>query len=64
MPMEFGFFMRGQFPAEMDMQETFAEACEQARVADELGYSYIQKGQQRGSPPIRWDIINTKSNYV
>ena len=53
MPMEFGFFMRGQFPAEIDMQETFAEACEQARVADELGYSYILKGQHYSTAPMQ-----------
>ena len=53
MPMEFGFFMRGQFPAEADMQETFAEACEQARVADELGYTYILKGQHYSTSPMQ-----------
>ena len=28
MPMEFGFFMRGQYPASADMQETFASLNE------------------------------------
>ena len=35
----------GAYPASADMRETFGEACEQARVADELGYTYLLKGQ-------------------
>ena len=53
MPMEFGFFMRGQYPAGTDMQKAFAEACEQARVADELGYTYLLKGQHYSSTPMQ-----------
>jgi len=51
--MEYGFFMRGQYPVGMDMQEAFADACEQARVADELGYSYILKGQHYSTTPLQ-----------
>ena len=53
MAMEFGFFMRGQYPADADMQQTFAAACDQARVADELGYTYILKGQHYSSTPLQ-----------
>ena len=53
MPMEFGFFMRGQYPAGTDMQKAFVEACEQARVADELGYTYLLKGQHYSSTPMQ-----------
>ena len=53
MPMEFGFFMRGQYPANQNMQETFEESCEQARVADELGYTYILKGQHYSTWPLQ-----------
>ena len=36
-------FHAGQYPADQDMQKTFAESCEQARIADELGYTYLLK---------------------
>jgi alkanesulfonate monooxygenase SsuD/methylene tetrahydromethanopterin reductase-like flavin-dependent oxidoreductase (luciferase family) len=51
--MEFGFSMRGQYPAGTDMQETFAKACELARAADRLGYSYITKGQHYSTSPLQ-----------
>ena len=53
MAMEFGFFMRGQYPADQDMQKTFAESCEQARIADELGYTYLLKGQHYSTSPLQ-----------
>lgn len=51
--MEFGFSMRGQYPAGSDMQEAFAKACEIARVGDRLGYKYITKGQHYASGPLQ-----------
>lgn len=51
--MEFGFSMRGQYPAGVDMRESFASACELARVADKLGYSYITKGQHYAMGPVQ-----------
>ena len=53
MAMEFGFFMRGQYPADQDMHKTFSESCEQARVADELGYTYLLKGQHYSTSPLQ-----------
>jgi len=53
MAMEFGFFMRGQYPADTDMEAAFADACEQARVADSLGYTYILKGQHYSTSPMQ-----------
>ena len=51
--MDYGFSMRGQYPAGTDMQEMFAKACELARVADGLGYSYLTKGQHYASGPLQ-----------
>ncbi len=51
--MDFGFMMRGQYPVGTDMRKAFAEACEQARVADALGYSYILKGQHYSTAPLQ-----------
>jgi len=51
--MEFGFSMRGQYPAGTDMQDTFAKACELARTANRLGYTYITKGQHYSSAPLQ-----------
>ncbi|MCB1741068.1 MAG: LLM class flavin-dependent oxidoreductase [Gammaproteobacteria bacterium] len=51
--MEFGFSMRGQYPVGTDMQQSFAKACELARTADRLGYSYLSKGQHYSSTPLQ-----------
>jgi alkanesulfonate monooxygenase SsuD/methylene tetrahydromethanopterin reductase-like flavin-dependent oxidoreductase (luciferase family) len=51
--MEFGFSMRGQYPAGTDMQEMFAKTCEVARVADKLGYRYLTKGQHYSTAPLQ-----------
>ena len=48
--MEFGFSMRGQYPAGTDMQDSFAKACELARTANKLGYTYITKDPQFSRP--------------
>ena len=51
--MEFGYMIRGQYPANEDMQKTFAEVCEQIRLADQLGYTYILKGQHYSTTPLQ-----------
>ena len=51
--MEYGFSMRGQYPAGTDMQDAFAKACEVARLADKLGYSYLTKGQHYSMSPVQ-----------
>jgi len=51
--MQFGLMVRGQFPAGDDMQVRFAELLEQARVADELGYSLITNGMHYSSAPLQ-----------
>ncbi len=51
--MEFGFSMRGQYPLGIDMRETFAKMCELARVADELGYRFLTKGQHYSTAPLQ-----------
>ncbi len=45
--------MRGQYPAGTDMQDAFAKACEAARLADKLGYSYLTKGQHYSMSPVQ-----------
>lgn len=45
--------MRGQYPAGTDMQDAFAKACEVARLADKLGYSYLTKGQHYSMSPVQ-----------
>ena len=51
--MEFGYFMRGQYPQGVDMQAKFGEAVEAARLADNLGFSYILKGQHYATYPLQ-----------
>lgn len=51
--MEYGFSMRGQYPAGADMRESFSSACELARAADRLGYSYLTKGQHYAMGPVQ-----------
>jgi len=51
--MEYGFSMRGQYPSGTDMQDAFAKACECARLADKLGYSYLTKGQHYSMSPVQ-----------
>ena len=53
MAMEFGYMIRGQYPANEDMQKTFVEVCEQTRLADQLGYTYILKGQHYSTTPLQ-----------
>ena len=45
--------MRGQYPAGTDMQDAFTKACEVARLADKLGYSYLTKGQHYSMSPVQ-----------
>jgi alkanesulfonate monooxygenase SsuD/methylene tetrahydromethanopterin reductase-like flavin-dependent oxidoreductase (luciferase family) len=49
--MQFGLMMRAQFPQGDDMQVRFREMVEQARLADELGYSCITNGMHYSSAP-------------
>jgi hypothetical protein len=49
--MQFGLMMRAQFPQGDDMQVRFREMLEQARLADELGYSCITNGMHYSSAP-------------
>ena len=51
--MDFGLSMRGQYPAGSDMQVSFANACELARVANKLGYTYLTKGQHYATGPVQ-----------
>lgn len=51
--MQYGYSMRGQYPAETDMRKSLESACELARVADKLGYSYITKGQHYAMGPVQ-----------
>jgi len=51
--MQFGLMMRAQFPAGDDMQARFAELCEQARLANRLGYASITKGMHYSAAPWR-----------
>src|SRR5438105_13904881 len=48
---QFGLMMRAQFPQGDDMQVRFREMLEQARLADELGYSCITNGMHYSSAP-------------
>jgi alkanesulfonate monooxygenase SsuD/methylene tetrahydromethanopterin reductase-like flavin-dependent oxidoreductase (luciferase family) len=50
---EFGISMRGQYPAGTDMGDMFDNACELARTAEKLGYSYLTKGQHYASGPVQ-----------
>ena len=49
--MQCGLMMRAQFPQGDDMQVRFREMLEQARLADELGYSCITNGMHYSSTP-------------
>jgi len=49
--MQFGLMLRAQFPQGDDMQVRFQEMLEQARLADELGYSCITNGMHYSSAP-------------
>ncbi len=49
--MQFGLMLRAQFPQGDDMQVRFREMLEQARLADELGYSCITNGMHYSSAP-------------
>jgi alkanesulfonate monooxygenase SsuD/methylene tetrahydromethanopterin reductase-like flavin-dependent oxidoreductase (luciferase family) len=51
--MQFGLMMRAQFPPGDDMQARFAELCEQARLANRLGYASITKGMHYSAAPWR-----------
>jgi hypothetical protein len=51
--MEFGFLTRDQYPLDVDMEQAFAEICEQTRLADKLGYSYVLKGQHYSTTPLQ-----------
>src|SRR5258706_15514235 len=48
---QFGLMMRAQFPQADDMQERFREMLEQARLANELGYSCLANGMHYSSAP-------------
>lgn len=48
---QFGLMMRAQFPQEDDMQVRFREMLEQARLANELGYSCLTNGMHYSSAP-------------
>jgi alkanesulfonate monooxygenase SsuD/methylene tetrahydromethanopterin reductase-like flavin-dependent oxidoreductase (luciferase family) len=50
---QFGLTMRGQSPAEDDMQRRFREMTEQARLADRLGYASITNGMHYSSRPFQ-----------
>jgi alkanesulfonate monooxygenase SsuD/methylene tetrahydromethanopterin reductase-like flavin-dependent oxidoreductase (luciferase family) len=51
--MQFGLMMRAQFPPGDDMQARFAELCEQARLANALGFASITKGMHYSAAPWR-----------
>jgi alkanesulfonate monooxygenase SsuD/methylene tetrahydromethanopterin reductase-like flavin-dependent oxidoreductase (luciferase family) len=48
---QFGLMMRAQFPQGDDMQVRFREMLEQARLADELGYSCLTNSMHYSSTP-------------
>jgi alkanesulfonate monooxygenase SsuD/methylene tetrahydromethanopterin reductase-like flavin-dependent oxidoreductase (luciferase family) len=50
---QFGLMMRAQFPAGDDMQARFSELCEQARLANRLGFASITKGMHYSAAPWR-----------
>ena len=50
--MKYGLFLRGQFPREDDMVVRMQELFEQARRADELGFSDIMVGMHYASYPL------------
>lgn len=48
----FSLFNRGQNPLGDDMHARFLEACEQARLADKLGYDTLMKGSHYSAYPL------------
>lgn len=48
----FSLFNRGQNPLGDDMHARFLEACEQARLADRLGYDTLMKGSHYSAYPL------------
>src|SRR5215510_15973013 len=50
---QLGLMMRAQFPAGDDMGKRFAELCEQARLANRLGFASITKGMHYSAAPWR-----------
>lgn len=48
----FSLFNRGQNPLGDDMQVRFQEACEQARLADRLGFDTLMKGSHYSAYPL------------
>lgn len=51
--MRYGVFIRGQYPQGQDMVARFADLCEQARLAERLGFSTIAAGMHYGSYPLQ-----------
>jgi alkanesulfonate monooxygenase SsuD/methylene tetrahydromethanopterin reductase-like flavin-dependent oxidoreductase (luciferase family) len=51
--MQFGLMMRAQFPPGDDMGARFAELCEQARLANALGFASLTKGMHYSAAPWR-----------
>ncbi|MGZ0188560.1 MAG: LLM class flavin-dependent oxidoreductase [Alphaproteobacteria bacterium] len=49
---KFSLFNRGQNPIGDDMQVRFQEACEQARLADRLGFDTLMKGSHYSAHPL------------
>ena len=49
--MQFGLMMRAQFPPGDDMRARFAELCEQARLANRLGFASLTKGMHYSAAP-------------
>lgn len=49
---KFSLFNRGQNPLGDDMHARFLEACEQARLADKLGYDTLMKGSHYSAYPL------------
>lgn len=48
----FSLFNRGQNPLGDDMHARFQEACEQARLADKLGFDTLMKGSHYSAYPL------------
>lgn len=51
--MQFGLMMRAQFPQTDDMQARFRELVEQARLANQLGYSCLTNGMHYSGAPFQ-----------
>ena len=48
----FSLFNRGQNPVGDDMHARFLEACEQARLANTLGFDTLMKGSHYSAYPL------------